>query len=135
MDLVVDANIIIAALISPQGHTSDLFFLDTLNIYAPEFLLREVKKYKGVMTEKTGLAEEELDRAILFLSQRIKFLPSLELNSFFPEAEKISPDPNDVIYFALALKLRCPLWSNDKLLKKQSEVKVLSTAELIQLLS
>ncbi|PIN85274.1 MAG: hypothetical protein COV47_03030 [Candidatus Diapherotrites archaeon CG11_big_fil_rev_8_21_14_0_20_37_9] len=43
--------------------------------------------------------------------------------------KKISPDPKDVPYFALALKLRCPIWTNDKLLKKQKKVKIISTSE------
>jgi len=45
-------------------------------------------------------------------------------------AEKISPDPNDLMYFALALKLKCPIWSNDKELKKQNEVIIYSTEDL-----
>ena len=37
-----------------------------------------------------------------------------------------------VKYFALALKLNCPIWSEDKALKKQSKVKVYSTSELLK---
>ena len=48
------------------------------------------------------------------------------------KARKISPDEKDTVYLALALKLRCGLWSNDKDLKeKQNSVQVYSTEELI----
>jgi predicted nucleic acid-binding protein len=51
------------------------------------------------------------------------------------QARLFSPDPDDVAYFALALQLRCPLWSNDKRLKEQNEVHVLTTTELAALLA
>ena len=46
------------------------------------------------------------------------------------EAKRLSPDDKDVMYFALALKLRCAIWSNDKELKKQKEVTIYNTQEL-----
>ena len=48
-------------------------------------------------------------------------------------AEKITPDPNDAEYFALALKLGCGIWSNDKKLKEQDKIKIYSTSDLIEL--
>ena len=46
------------------------------------------------------------------------------------EAEKISPGLKDTQYLALALKLNCAIWSNDKKLKKQDKVKIFSTEDL-----
>jgi len=40
-----------------------------------------------------------------------------EVKTFIKKAEQISPDPDDVLYFATALKLNCGIWSNDKELK------------------
>jgi predicted nucleic acid-binding protein len=51
-----------------------------------------------------------------------------------PKARRISPDPDDVQYFALALKLDASIWSNDKNLKNQNIVKVFSTDELVKIL-
>jgi predicted nucleic acid-binding protein len=49
---------------------------------------------------------------------------------------RISPDPDDVEYIAVALSIGCVIWSNDKDLKeKQSEVKVFSTADLVSFLA
>ncbi|MAG78609.1 hypothetical protein CL616_04570, partial [archaeon] len=51
---------------------------------------------------------------------------------FIKKAEKISPDINDTEYFALAIALGFPIWSNDKLLKTQKLVKIYSTTELLE---
>ena len=48
-------------------------------------------------------------------------------------AKRISPDLDDAPYFALALKQKCALWSNDKKLQEQSAVKVYTTEEIMQL--
>ena len=53
---------------------------------------------------------------------------------YVDEAEEISPDPDDVAYIALALKLKCGIWSQDKALKeKQNKVQVYSTEDLARM--
>lgn len=52
----------------------------------------------------------------------------------FDKAKNISPDEKDMVYLALAMKLRCGLWSNDGDLKeKQDVIQVYSTEELIKM--
>ena len=133
MDVVVDANVIIAALISPQGYTADLFFTSPLRIFAPASLFDEIKEHKDELLQKTGLSEFDFDAAFSLLGARVIFFPFTEFLSFIPHAEVISPDPDDVEYLALALKRGCPLWSNDKELKRQTAVSVVSTSELMRL--
>ncbi len=135
MDVVVDANVVIAALISPTGHTADLFFSPLLRVFAPELLLEEVEEHKKELLRKTGLSESDFNSLVAFLARRISFCPITEFLSFLPKAKQSSPDPDDIAYLALALKLCCPLWSNDKQLKSQSAVKVISTSELLQSMS
>ena len=65
------------------------------------------------------------------IQKKIKLIPYEEFKSFIAKAEKISPDPKDTEYLALALKLNCILWSNDKKLKTQDKVKVYSTEDLM----
>lgn len=64
------------------------------------------------------------------LQDIITVVPEEEYSKFMKEAEKISPDPKDTMYFALALKLKCGLWSNDKKLKEQNKVNVYSTDQV-----
>ena len=61
-----------------------------------------------------------------FIREEIKLLPIEEFEDAIEEAEIVSPDPKDVPYFALAIKFRCPIWSNEKRLRNQSRVAVLS---------
>jgi predicted nucleic acid-binding protein len=41
---------------------------------------------------------------------------------------------HDIEFLALALRFKCSLWSNDKRLKKQTQVVVLTTNELIKII-
>lgn len=62
-----------------------------------------------------------------------EFVPLEELKEFRDRAESVCPDPKDIPYFALALKLGCPIWSNERKLKEgQSVVNVFSTEDLLE---
>jgi len=132
MKLVVDANIIISALISSKGKTCDLIFNDSINLSAPDYLFEELKKHKKEILVKSGLSESDLNLFLALISSRIKMADKPEFKRHLNEAEKITPDPNDMEYFALALKLGCAIWSNDKELKKQNKVNIYSTPELLK---
>jgi len=53
---------------------------------------------------------------------------------YVEKAEKLTPDLDDMTYFALALKLNCAIWSNDKKLKEQNKVEVYNTYELSKII-
>jgi predicted nucleic acid-binding protein len=131
MKLIIDANILMSALISTEGVTYDLIFNDNINLFVPEFLNYEVNKYKNEIIKKSGLSVKELDLFFSLLTNKIEFIPKIEFLQFFSEAKKISPDKNDFLYFALALKLNCCIWSNDKKLKNQNKIIIYNTNELI----
>jgi len=52
LKLVVDANILFAALIK-ESFTAELLLSDKLNFFAPEFLFDEFGKYENYILEKT----------------------------------------------------------------------------------
>ncbi|MEK6968098.1 MAG: PIN domain-containing protein [Nanoarchaeota archaeon] len=131
MDLVVDSNILFAALLKESG-TSDILFKHKL--YAPEFIFEEFRKYRDYLKGKTKRNDENFNEFFDLFERNVMLIPREEIESFLENAEKISPDAKDVPYLALALKLRCSLWSNDRDLKeKQDVVKVYSTEELIKM--
>lgn len=130
MDLVIDANILFSALLK-DSTTSDILFKHTL--YAPEFIFEEFRKYKDYLKSKTKRSEEEFNDLFTLFERRVILIPKKEIDSFIVKAEMISSDPKDIAYFALALKIKCPIWSNDKELKKQQAVKIYSTEELINI--
>src|SRR3989338_6093813 len=133
MDLVIDANIVFSALISSEGKTSELLFSDNLKLHAPEFLFEEIFKYKEEIIKKSKLSENDFNTSLTLISSRIKTKTFQEFKSNIKKAKEISPDPKDIEYLAIAIKLNCPLWSNDKALKKQKAVKIISTSELLEI--
>lgn len=126
MELVIDANILISSLINTEGKTYDLIFNDIIKLFASEYLLEEILL-------KSGLNHSDFEIFLSSVSAKIKFIQYAEFSSFISKSEEITPDKNDAEYFALALKLNCPIWSNDKKLKEQRDVKIYSTSELIRL--
>ena len=84
------------------------------------------------ISRKSGLTEDESLAFLLLLLPSIKLIKLDEYKEFLPRAKEIAPDVDDVEYFALALKFNCPIWSEDLELKKQSVVRVLTTAELLK---
>ncbi len=132
MELVIDANILMSALIAAEGKTYDIIFNNRIKLFSVDKLSEELEKHKAEILAKSGLSEYDFDVFLSLISAEIEFVPYSELEKFIPEAEKITPDPNDTEYFALALKLKCAIWTNDKKLKEQDTVKVYSTEDLVK---
>ncbi len=132
MKLVIDANIIFAALIK-GGLTAELIISNGLQLFAPEFLLEEFSKYQNQILEKTHRSKENFGNFVRILKEYITFIPQKNITPFLEKANAFSPDPKDSVYLALALALKSAVWSNDKKLKKeQNHIKVLSTEDLIK---
>ena len=129
MDLVVDANVLFSALIK-DSFAYNLIFGDSFHLFTPEYIFTELEKHKEELLKKSERTDEEFFRLVETLKRRIVIVPLEELVPYVEEAEKLTPDPDDMAYFALALKLNCPIWSNDKKLKKQDKIKVYHTHEL-----
>lgn len=132
MDFVVDANIIFAALIK-DNFSYYFLFEKEFHLFTPEYVFIKLEKHKEEILEKTERTSEEFYRLIEVLKRRLIIVPLEELTKYIEKAEQISPDRGDIAYFALALKLNCSIWSNDKKLKQQDEIKVYHTHELVRL--
>lgn len=131
MDLVIDSNILFAALLK-ESITSEILFKHRL--YAPEFIFEEFKKYREYLKGKTKRTEEGFNEFFALFERNIMLISKEEIKHYIKEAERISPDEKDVPFFALALKLKCAFWSNDRILKeKQNVIKVYTTEDLIRL--
>lgn len=131
MKLIVDANILFAALIK-EGSTAELLISDKLQLFAPEFLFTEFAKYEELILKKTHRSPEEFNEFLELLKEQITIVPKKEITPYLDKADKISPDPKDTIYLALALALKASVWSNDKKIKQdQNKIIILSTEEVI----
>jgi len=131
VDLIVDANILFAALIR-NNKTSDLLFREELHLFTPEYIFSEVSKYNSLILKRTNRTKQDLKKFWNILEKQIQAFPLSEMKARIKEATKISPDPKDIQYFALALHLNASIWSNDKALKTQSKVKIFSTEDLLR---
>jgi len=132
MQFVIDANVLFAALIN-DSITIEFLFYDFARFFAPEFVLQEFYEHKAEILKKTKRNPEDFEQILGYLEERITIVPKDEYADMSDTAKNISPDPDDVPYLALALKLGIPIWSNDRDLKeKQTMVKVYSTRDLIE---
>ena len=133
MELVVDASVLFAALIG-KGRTNDLFFEKKLKLVALPYLVEEFNKNIGTMAKICNSSESEVIEVFKILKERIEIFPIFK---FPPEiqskAERLAPHRKDVPYFALALHLGCSIWSREEDFKKQGEVKVYFTPELVDM--
>ena len=135
MQLVLDANVLFAALMK-DSTTRALILSGRLALISPEFIIDEFNKHLDELSDKTSVSKEELTELVeeLITVSEIVIVPREEFTDLLGKARQLSPDPDDVPYFALALKHNCPLWSNDSKLKEQESVKVLNTRDLLEFL-
>jgi len=133
MELVVDAAIIFP-FFKPDSFTRRLFkalYLNRVKLYSPDYLFEELLSLKDKAMECAGISESEFLATYILLETMIEAVPREEYDGFLPQAEEmLKGHGKDVPYFALALKLACPLWSNEKRLKDQDRIIVHSTQEL-----
>lgn len=130
---VVDANVVFAALVK-RGFTFEFIRLLPklgFKLYSPAYALEEINGEMGRLSKFSKLSRGELEFLMGFLFKRIEIVPKSRYGRYLPEAKKLLPrHPEDSPYLALAIALDCPLWSNERRLKRQSKVKVSSTSEL-----
>jgi len=135
MLIVADANELFSLLIRGNIYSEIIFFSDEIELIAPEFILIEFSNNKEEILSKTHRTEYEFSKLLSVFERRIRLIPQEEFEKFIPEAYKLFPEhQKDIPYLALALRFNCPIWSEEKLLKKQNKVEVFTTRELISFL-
>ncbi len=130
MELVVDTNIMFS-FFWKKSLTRKLLMDEKLILFSPEFSLEEIKKYEKEIIQKTNITKKEFNEIRRELAIAINFIPINEYKNFFKKAIVFSPDKKDIDFFALAIKLKIPLWSNDSQLKKQNYLIVYNTKEIL----
>ena len=132
MKLVADANVLFS--IAREGSVASLIIAKyRLLLYAPSFSLDEIAGHNKEFVSNSGL--RTFRQAEQRLLKMVHFVRLSEFRNEVKEAAGKISDPKDIVYVALAGKIGCPVWSNDRHLKEQSEVPVFTTKELIELLA
>ena len=134
-EIVVDANVIVSALIKNSAARELLLKDKTPKLFTPDFIEEELFKHSCEFAEKLNVEENDIKIILneIFETAEIRVMPFQEYKYFMNKAVQLSPDLNDAPYFALALKLNSPIWSQDKALKKQAIINVYSTHDLINM--
>ena len=133
MELVADTNVAAAAILK-KGMTRELVFHPGLILHSPEYLTTELNKHRAEFIKKSGLDEDSFEKACALVLANVRQAGRQEYLSFETEAKQISPDPDDYPFLALAMRFGYAIWSNDRRLKQQKQVKIYDTEELVRML-
>jgi predicted nucleic acid-binding protein len=131
MKIVVDANIVIAALIK-ESKVREIITNNEFTFVTPEFILNEVRKYENIIRKKASLSEEGFELVLSLLFETINIIPKEEYNTFLERAEEMmAEDIDDTPYVAVYLALKCAgIWTNDKHFKDKG-IRIFTTQDLL----
>lgn len=133
MELVVDTNILVSFF---RNNPVKFIILNSrqlnLELYSPEHCWKELANIKPSLLKYSKLSQGKLKLEAEMLKNIVKPIPDELSKEFEPHAKILSPHDKDLPIFALALKLRCAIWSNEPAFKEQPEIKVFSTGDMIE---
>jgi predicted nucleic acid-binding protein len=136
MQLIVDTNIIISALLK-AGTTRDILFHPSLSFFLPEYSLDEIRAHWDFIVKKSKLTSVELTGLLRIIMGIVNIIPESVFGERITQAKEIMReiDIKDAPFIALALSFRNEgIWSQDKDLQRQSLVRVWRTQELLELI-
>ncbi|OGS48980.1 MAG: hypothetical protein A3K68_07440 [Euryarchaeota archaeon RBG_16_68_13] len=118
MRVVVDANIVAAALVRPRGWTAKELTRFDVEWFAPESLFREIEEHAAKLSDAAGCSRDSLLRRMRRL--RVTLVPDADLQAVLDDALVVRAsqiDPDDVPYMAAVVALSAQhLWTRDHLL-------------------
>ncbi|MBW2975864.1 PIN domain-containing protein [Candidatus Woesearchaeota archaeon] len=135
MILIIDTNILISALIR-DSTTRKIIIESGWEFYYPENSFHEIRKYKNLVLEKSGMTKQEYTKLLNNLLKYITLIPEELVQPKLKEANDLlgKIDPDDAIFLASALSLgNSKIWSDDPHLEKQSRVRTLKTKHIVKL--
>ena len=133
MRIVIDSNILFSALVK-DALTRKLILEYEESFLFPSFIFEELEKHKDELRRKSKMTNNEFSLLLKVLLEKMEFIPEEKLDPYIDDAFKIIKkiDENDVLFFASVLAFpESVLWSDDKRLKKQSQVIIMNTTEFM----
>lgn len=119
--LVIDTNILFAALRAKNTRIRETLERQDLNFYAPNFLAVEIFKHKERVLHKSKASEDEVYELLYKIFSHINFISEESISTGnFLQAYKLcgDVDEKDTPFVALALELKAEFWTRDKTLKR-----------------
>ncbi|UHQ95366.1 MULTISPECIES: PIN domain-containing protein [Natrialbaceae] len=132
MKLVIDANVVISALIA-DSKTRELIVTLEPDLVTPEFVHDEIENYTELIVDKSGMHPDRVAQFIDLLFQYIEVVPASKFYPYIKEANAAigETDPDDVLYVACALASDADIWSDDTDFDEQDIVETHSTTDVI----
>ena len=132
MKLVVDANVVISALIA-DSKTGELIVTLEPDLLTPEFVHDEIENYEELIVEKSGMTPGRVAQFIDLLFQYIEAVPASEFYPYIEQADAAigDTDPDDELYVACALATDADIWSDDSDFEEQGVVEAYTTGDVI----
>lgn len=143
MVVVVDANILISAALTPNGHIADLFFSNSSKIQfiAPAFILEEIKANETIICIKIKRSISDFKQHLQVILSKTILIDEDEISDkIFKKAFDLTKtiDPKDTIYIALAISFDALCWTGDlkllRVLKRKNYNQIITTQDLEQIL-
>jgi predicted nucleic acid-binding protein len=129
--LAADANVILSAVAGKAALR--VFLKEDIEIVTTRFNIDEVREYLDVIAEQYGISEEILESQLKLLPLKIYPRHSYE-DLIQKDSKKLSGrDEDDIELLALAMKLKVPVWSNDRDFQ-HAGIEVFTTVKLLKIL-
>lgn len=132
MKFVVDTNVLISALIK-DSKTREIIINKNLDLITPSYSLGEINKYQKEICKKGKFSQQEYFALIDILFNYVKIININYYLNYLDYSKNLVEDIGDAPFLALALASKSYIWSDDKHLKNQKEIRVLTTKEIIKL--
>lgn len=106
--VVLDANVVIAALIREQGFNRYIVSLAPIlySSFYPIALTSEILEHVEEIAQKADISRNEMHLALQAILERVKPLPDGKVARYLSHAQEFVKDPDDAVYVATALYLR-----------------------------
>lgn len=137
MKIILDTNIFFAAIIKDSITRKIILYYDESFLF-PSFIFDEMKFHFDELIKKSRLSKTEFLAVVSSLLKKMIIIDTQSLINYREKAMEIVKDidKNDVIFFACALAHpESIIWSDDKRLKHQKQIKVFNTREIMDRLN
>lgn len=118
MRVVVDANILLAAILHPGGITSEQLRRDDVEFVSPAFVREELREAEGPLRQRAGIGRAEWRRREVAAMARVRLVPQdrVARHERRPLVEAVrAVDPKHAQYVAAFLAVRAHLlWTRDQ---------------------
>ena len=143
MKLVVDTNIVFSAILNQKSRIGQILMFShpSILLYSCSYLKYELQNYHQKLADLTEKPISEIVHIEELVTKRIRFIDAEMIeDEYLQDALTLTHDvdEDDLLFVALALRIRGRLWTGDKKLEKGLRAKgfkgVIATQQILNLL-